>query len=302
MAVACGQLHPRPVTNRPATGAPALRLVAKGGLASERYVADVAAAVAAVTRTCRLSAGEAEDLQSDLWVRLLEHDGRVLRSFRGRARIGTYLVTIARNLVFDRRNKEWGRWRPSSAARRAGAEAVELERMMSRDGWTLDAAAESLKLAGTMSAATLAATLARTLPVRTRRHFVDVSVLESIPTHGSDPGTSPREQEQLANELHRALAGALDTLSEYDRRLLSWRFVDGITVSAIAAMVKGEAKSLYRRFYKILRQIRESLESAGMTAETVRQVLADAGPGFECDLDATADLYSRAGLNSGSRG
>jgi RNA polymerase sigma factor for flagellar operon FliA len=302
MAVACGQLHPRPVTNRPAAGAPALRLVAKGGLASERYVSEVAAAVASVTRTCRLSAGEAEDLQSDLWVRLLEHDGRVLRSFRGRARIGTYLVTIARNLVFDRRNKEWGRWRPSSAARRAGPEAVELERLMSRDGWTLDAAAESLKLAGTLSVATLAATLARTLPVRTRRHFVDVSVLESIPAHGSDPGgTSPGEQEQLASELQRVLAGALDTLSEYDRRLLSWRFVDGITVAAIAAMVKGEAKILYRRFYKILRQLRESLESAGMTAETVRQVLADAGPGFECDLDATAGLYSRAGLNSGSR-
>ncbi len=216
MAVACRQLHPRPVTNRPAAGAPALRLVAKGGLASERYVAEVAAAVAAVTRTCRLSAGEAEDLQSDLWVRLLEHDGRVLRSFRGRARIGTYLVTIARNLVFDRRNKEWGRWRPSSAARRAGAEAVELERMMSRDGWTLDAAAESLKLAGTLSAATLAATLAHTLPVRTRRHFVDVSVLESIAAHGSDPGgASLREQEHLASELQRVLAGALDTLSEY---------------------------------------------------------------------------------------
>ncbi len=57
-------------------------------------------------------------------------------------------------------------------------------------------------------------------------------------------------------------------------------------------MVKGEAKILYRRFYKILRQLRESLESAGMTAETVRQALADAGPGFECDLDATAGLGS----------
>ena len=296
MAVACRQLHPRLVTNRPAAGATALRLVAKGGLTPERYVAEVAAAVASVTRTLRLSAGEAEDLQSDLWVRLLERDGRVLRSFRGRARIGTYLVTIARNLVFDRRNKEWGRWRPSSAARRAGPEAVELERMMSRDGWSLEAAAESLKLAGTLPAATLAATLARTLPVRTRRHFVDASVLESIASHGSDQsGAAPREQEQLASELQRALAGALDRLSEYDRRLLSWRFVDGITVAAIASMVKGEAKILYRRFYRILRQLRESLEAAGMTAEAVRQVLTDAGPGFECDLDAAS------GLNAGRR-
>jgi RNA polymerase sigma factor (sigma-70 family) len=275
MAVALRQYPSRPTPSRPAA-APGLRLVARNGLAPDRYVGQVAAAVASVARTFRLSANEADDLQSELWVRLLEHDGRVLRSFRGRARIGTYLVSIARNLVFDRRNKEWGRWRPSAAARRAGPAAVELERLISRDGWSVDAAAASLTLSGTLSAATLAATLARTRTVRVRRHFVDAAVLESMPARGSEScAAAAAEREHLARQVHEALAGALDRLSEEDRRLLSWRFVDGITVAAIAARVQREARILYRHFYKLLCQLRASLEAAGMSAETVQQVLTD---------------------------
>jgi RNA polymerase sigma factor (sigma-70 family) len=295
MAVVCRQLHPRPPASRPSAAGPALRIVAKAGSAPERYVADVAGAVASVARTFRLSAAEAEELQSDLWVRLLERDARVLRSFRGRARIGTYLVTIARNLIFDRRNKEWGRWRPSSAARRAGPEAVALERLTSRDGWTIAAATESLKSAGLLSSSALAATLTRALPARPRRRFVDVAQLESMPAAGADTcAAAAAEREHVCRELQRALAAALERLSAEDRRLLGWRFVDGITVAMIAAMVNREAKSLYRHFYKLLRQLRESLEAAGMTADAVREVMSDPWPGFECSLEEQAPRGSRA--------
>ena len=65
-----------------------------------------------------------------LWLKLLAGGGRLILEFRHRSSIETYLRTVALNLVRDRRDKEWGRWRPSRAARRRGPVAVAAERLM----------------------------------------------------------------------------------------------------------------------------------------------------------------------------
>ena len=84
----------------------------------------------------RLSHSDAEDLHGDLWVRLLANEGHVLRSYRGTARIETYLMTIARNLVLDGRRRVHGKWRPSARARRFGLPAIELERLIAHQGFS----------------------------------------------------------------------------------------------------------------------------------------------------------------------
>src|SRR5207244_6212744 len=99
-------------------------------------------AVAHVAGRHRLTAAEAEDLHGELWVRLLANEGRTLRNFQRMARIETYLVAVATNLLIDRQRQRDGKWRPTARSVRAGVGAIEIERLVVRDGVAPDAAIE----------------------------------------------------------------------------------------------------------------------------------------------------------------
>src|SRR4030095_12695742 len=81
----------------------------------------------------RLAVDPCEEFSSWVRLRLLEGNSAILRKFAGRSTPRTFLVTVIQRLYLDWRNKEWGKWRPSTAARRKGAVAIELERLVLRD-------------------------------------------------------------------------------------------------------------------------------------------------------------------------
>src|SRR5262245_31164113 len=64
----------------------------------------------------RLSASEIDEFLSDVHLKLVSDDFAVLRSFRGRSRLTSFLLTVFQRLAFDFRNARWGRWRPSAEA------------------------------------------------------------------------------------------------------------------------------------------------------------------------------------------
>ena len=76
----------------------------------------------------------ADEFASWARLRLFEDDCAVLRKFRGESTIRTYLTTVLVHLFLDWRNAQWGRWRPTASARRLGPLAIELERLVLRDG------------------------------------------------------------------------------------------------------------------------------------------------------------------------
>ncbi len=51
------------------------------------------------TRSVRLSQADTDDLCADIFLALLDHDSAVLRAFRGRCSLATYLTVIARRVV-----------------------------------------------------------------------------------------------------------------------------------------------------------------------------------------------------------
>ncbi|MFN0199375.1 MAG: RNA polymerase sigma factor [Planctomycetaceae bacterium] len=51
------------------------------------------------TRSVRLNQADVDDLCADIFVTLLDHDSAVLRGFRGRCSLATYLTVIARRIV-----------------------------------------------------------------------------------------------------------------------------------------------------------------------------------------------------------
>src|SRR5258708_1919550 len=96
--------------------------------------------IAGVCRRAGLRDADAEDFASTAKLALLENDYAILRGFEGRATLGTFLTVVVQRLL----SREWirlrGRWHPSAEAERSGAAAVLLEKLMERDGRSLDAA------------------------------------------------------------------------------------------------------------------------------------------------------------------
>src|SRR5262245_6853092 len=76
-------------------------------------------------REKRLSPEEAEDLRSEVQLKLLEDDYRALRLWNSRSSLKVYLATVAYNLWHDRVRSLKGKTFVSAAAKRLGPPAQE---------------------------------------------------------------------------------------------------------------------------------------------------------------------------------
>jgi RNA polymerase sigma factor for flagellar operon FliA len=224
----------------------------------------------------RLSVADRDEFASYAQLRLIEDDYRPLRQFTGRSKLGTYLTTVIERLFLDFRIQQWGKWRPSSQAKRLGALAIQLEKLLTRDRLTRDEAFEQLQstLPEPPSRAELEELHTR-LPVRMPRQMVSEEVLEHV---ASAPPADAIEVAERAASLGRAidrLRASLEQLAETDRQIIRLRFEQGLTVPRIAAMLHLEPKPLYRRIDNLKADLRRRLEGAGVSAADVHELLGD---------------------------
>ena len=220
------------------------------------------ALVQMVARQQRMSWAEAEEFASIVRLRLIENDYAILRKFRGGSTLRTYLTVVIARQALDYRDACWGRWRPSRAARRLGRTAVTLEKLIVRDGFTLDEAWRAvLEAAGDQDLQPLRAFAERLRP-RVRRHWVSIDDIDECQRRSVDPELELMRDPRIAE----ALARALQTLSPGDSRLLRLRFAEGLSISTIARREGIDQASLYRRVATLLRRLRRELESHGIAA------------------------------------
>jgi RNA polymerase sigma factor (sigma-70 family) len=247
-----------------------------------RHWVTVEQAIRGVCRRHRFLAEDAEDFTSMVCVRLLEDDCAVLRRFGGRSSLGTYLTAVITHLAQDWRNARWGKWRPSMAARRRGGVAVHLDRLLQRDGFTLDEACETLRTNYQVdeSRSELEA-IAAALPSRVRRRFIEWTALEyediwvAVQDAVADPFVPERAQ-----VLTEVLTGALRSLSAEERLLVKLRFEDGLRIVDIARTLHHPEKPLYRRLERILLKLRRELERRGLQGDSLQQILDHGGASF----------------------
>ena len=215
----------------------------------------------------KLSGSEAEEFDSEVKVRLVDHDYEVFRKFQHRSSLRTYLTIVIQRIYLDFRNHLWGKWRPSAEAQRLGPVAVRLETLMARDGFSFDQACEYLRTNEHVAASDsdLDAIVVR-LPARARRAMVGEQELEAVAdtTSGVDERLISNERRADARRILDALKGAMRSLSDQDRVILRLRFQDGLKVADIARALHVDQKVLYRRFDGLLRQLRAALEAAGI--------------------------------------
>ena len=233
-----------------------------------------------VVRRHRLAAPEAEEFASHVRLKLIVDDYQILRQFRERSSLRTYLSTVVERLFLDYRIHQWGKWRPSAEARRAGPVAVRLEALLHKDGVPFEQAVEVLLVTERVSATRgEIEALAARLPHRTPRRMVSDEALEDFPASGAvaDSALLAREAAAVAARTRTALAVALKGLPPQDRIIVRLHFGEGLTIADVARAMHIEQKPLYRQLERSLASLRTSLEAQGIRADVVAEWLGHGG-------------------------
>jgi RNA polymerase sigma factor (sigma-70 family) len=216
-------------------------------------------AIRYVCRCRNLSKDAAEELSTAVYLKLLRDNGATLRQFRGESSLRTFLVIVVRRVLLDTWIAKRGKWRPSSHARQLGKIAVELERLVFREEMSLSEAAQTIRHAlGVSDTDDELAFLLSLLPARPLRRFISDSAVTHLPSLDPDPLQQLLQRTSVSRET--ALKRALATLTAEERLLLTLRFERNLTVREVAEMRRTDQKGLYRRYERILRQLRASLE------------------------------------------
>ncbi|HXT22730.1 MAG TPA: sigma-70 family RNA polymerase sigma factor [Thermoanaerobaculia bacterium] len=237
--------------------------------------------VAATCRRNRLTKEESEDFASVVRLKLLADDYAVLRKFSGtcNASLRGFLIAVVQHAYQDHRNHLWGKWRPSAEARRLGPLAVKLDTLLHRDLLTLE---EACALARPEDREEMRR-LAIKLRPRTRRGMVDDEELGQVPSRDPTPEARLIESEraEVAIDLERVLAKAVEDLSSADRLLIHLRLERHLSLASVAKAYGVDARQLYRQWELLIRELRTRLEKSGYGPNQVAWVLETDRPSRE---------------------
>ncbi len=227
-----------------------------------------------LSRRHRLSADEREDFTSYAMLKLVENDYGRLQKYRGDSTLRTYLTVVLQRLFLDFRTQKWGKWRPSTTARRLGATAMKLETLLYRDGIDFEEAREMLLARpDTTVSGDAIWELAIELPRRERPKRLDEEVLENVGAAGRKDDLVRREEASILQSLESRLAHVSGRLTAEERVILRMRFDDGKSVPEIAEALELKPKPLYGRIARLLKQLRVALEGSGVSWKELEAVV-----------------------------
>ena len=220
-----------------------------------------------------LRGDDADDFASWVKLRLLDNDYAIIRKFQGRSSITTYLTVVIANLFRDYRIKEWGRWRPSCAAKRLGPVATRLETLIARDGLSMEEAFTALEHTNVQR--TELRRIAAQLPWRDRAIRLDLAALESVRAgERADVQAWSMEPDEERVATEQVLQQSLRQLPAEDQVILRLRYWDGVSIADIARLLQLEQKPLYRRIERALSKLRQVLENEGIDRNQVAEFFA----------------------------
>lgn len=214
----------------------------------------------AIARKGRLAPDEVDDFESVCWVHILADGQRVLRQCKDHLALPGYLRTVFRRLLLDEYVSRWGKWRPTTKATRLGPPFVLLERLVEREGLSLEAASVRTGLTESQAAAHLQCCNRR---LRPRFTCLDDATIDSgSGSHADDPWER-REQQHSRQRRSRNLNLAIRDLHTQDRWFIEHYYVRQTTIPEIANTLGLTPKAAYRRLDGIRRQLRERLNEGG---------------------------------------
>jgi RNA polymerase sigma factor for flagellar operon FliA len=230
--------------------------------------------IRSIARRHRLSKPEIDEFTSYVHLRLIDQDYRVLRKFQHRSQLTTYLVTVVGRMFTDHRNAEWGRWRPSTEARRLGPAAVLLDRLVSRDGHSLDEAVQIMRITHQVKESE---DVLRALWDRLPGREADVEVALGSVTEAAagvaGPMTDETDRTQRTTRVAAALNRGAAALAPADRALVRLHALEGLTLVDLASRQGLHVSSMRRRWNRIKRTFRKAFVAEGLEAHDVERLM-----------------------------
>ena len=231
--------------------------------------------VRATGRRRHLSAVEQDDFTSYVRLRLVEDNYAILQKFQGRSSLWTYLAAVIERLSLDFCVERWGRWRPSAMAERLGPTAVILDRLVNRDGHTIE---EAMEIVRTNHAVGLSYSELRAiweqLPARSRTIEVGEEAAAAVSsTDTSDTHVEDAARKQDIDRLESALRTAFDALPAQDRLMIALRFDHGLSVADIAKTLQSSVPTVHRRIDRSVKDLRATLSRAGFERREVSSLI-----------------------------
>ena len=238
-----------------------------------RHLRTIERIAACVARRHYLQASEAEEFVQEVCARLLYDDYGIIRKFEGRAAFSTYLTTVIGRLFAQWRVEQWGKWRPSAEAKRLGEKAITLERLLSRDGFTLSEAIRVLTTPknSPYTVAELEAIYLRLPPRNPRPVVVSEEMVPDIVTVEADAHErmEAADRECVQRKALQTVDDAMKKMESEDQLILQMRFWHGQRVPDIARTLHLDQKKLYKRLDKLFQVLRRELEKAGFSQADV---------------------------------
>ena len=240
-------------------------------------------AIAGVCRRRGVYGADADDFASSVRLALIDNDYAALRKHEGRSSLATYITVIAEHLLYDQQ-RSVSRWRPSAEAERCGEAGILLERLLVRDGRSLEEALPLVRDVAPMLTPQDIATMAARLPSRTPRpRAVELDVVSDVlaARDRADDRLLASHARSASGLASRVIRNALDSWPAEDAAIVRMRFGSGMPISDISRMLRLPQRPLYRRVEALLARLRRELEQAGIDDGSLEDLIGDAGE----DLD-----------------
>jgi RNA polymerase sigma factor (sigma-70 family) len=232
-------------------------------------------AVAFACRRYRLDPDDAEEFRAVVNLKLVDNDCAILRAYEARSGFATFISVVVQRMALDYRIHAWGKWHTTVGAKRLGPLAVELERLLYRDGRTL---ADALAILGGKYSGVSGESLAKLadqLPDRTPR-LREVAIGEAdLPAISAAPdeGVYAAERRRASERLSAIMSAIMASLPEDEQLIFQLRFEGGMAVSQIARALQIDQRALYRRIERRMRDIRRELEDADVASAEVLDLI-----------------------------
>jgi RNA polymerase sigma factor (sigma-70 family) len=257
------------------------------------HLSTIDRAIEFACRRGRFLGADAEDFASVAKLRLIENDYAILRNFEGRCSFRAYILIVVQRMLVDYRNHLLGKWRPSAHARRMGEIAVEVEKKLYRDHTPFDEVVRLMCLTNPELTKDAIERLSEGLRARRRRVNEAVALVldESPPT--PDDRLRDRDRVQVTEQISAIIRRAISELPADDRVIVRLRFESQFTVAQISRALQIDAKPIYRRIDRVLREWRERLKTAGITVEMLEDVLANTTTQLDFGFDPPPQRHDR---------
>ncbi len=215
-------------------------------------------------RRRHLSAAEREDFAGFVRLRLVDDNYAILRKFQGRSSLVTYLAAVIERMGLDFCAQIWGRWRPSAMAERLGPEAVLLERLVTRDGHTVE---EAIALAKHRDVHLTESELRRIwqqLPTRIRpTEVAEEAAASVVNTDNSEILVEDTDHERAVERLNRGLRKAFSGIAAADRVTIALVFDRRLPLAKVATLTGSSIPTVHRRLKKSFQQLEAALAREG---------------------------------------